>query len=261
MKFIGKRSITVLVFILSIISILRFLWITVTASSSSRPLPALPPTSLHTCSSASPTCRKTLLRAPGARRSQHNNSANATALTEKEFQLLSNLISHRAPCNLLIFGLEPQHLILASMNAGGTTILLDDDPAGEAYRVLKHAREDPGCAPHSKPLEESTCQLALTKLPQEVYELKWDVVVVDGPRGDRAEAPGRMAAIYTASMIARAGNMTNVVVHDVDRMIEKWFSWEFLCDENLVSSKGKLWNFRLVGKSNSTRFCPSETVQ
>lgn len=261
MKFIGKRSITVLVFILSIISILRFLWITVTASSSSRPLPALPPTSLHTCSSASPTCRKTPLRAPGARRSQHNNSANATALTEKEFQLLSNLISHRAPCNLLIFGLEPQHLVLASMNAGGTTILLEDDPAGEAYRVLKHAREDPACAHHSKPLEESTCQLALTKLPQEVYELKWDVVVVDGPRGDRAEAPGRMAAIYTASMIARAGNMTNVVVHDVDRMIEKWFSWEFLCDENLVSSKGKLWNFRLVGKSNSTRFCPSETVQ
>ena len=284
MKFIGKRSITVLVFILSIISILRFLWITVTASSSSRPLPALPPTSLHTCSSASPTCRKTPLRAPGARRSQHNNSANATALTEKEFQLLSNLISHRAPCNLLIFGLEPQHLVLASMNAGGTTILLEDDPAklstvrrrsnntriykvehhipaGEAYRVLKHAREDPACAPHSKPLEESTCQLALTKLPQEVYELKWDVVVVDGPRGDRAEAPGRMAAIYTASMIARAGNMTNVVVHDVDRMIEKWFSWEFLCDENLVSSKGKLWNFRLVGKSNSTRFCPSETVE
>lgn len=275
MKFIGKGSIAVLLFTLSIISILRFLWITISASSASRPLPALHHTPLHTCSSASPTCRETTSRAAGAWRNQHHSPG----LTEKEFQLLSNIISQRAPCNLLIFGLEQKLLKLSALNAGGITVFLEDDPAKlrtvkrisnttrmykvehqiparEAYRLLKHARGDPACAPHSKSLEESTCQLALTKLPQEVYELEWDVVVVDGPSGDKAEAPGRMAAIYTASMIARAGNITNVVVHDTDRTIEKWFSWEYLCDENLVSSKGKLWNFRLIGKSNSTRFCP-----
>lgn len=84
--------------------------------------------------------------------------------------------------------------------------------------------------------------------------------MVDGPRGDMPEAPGRMAAIYTASMLARAGNAAHVVVHDVDRTIEKWFSWEFLCEENLVASKGKLWNFRITGQSNSTRFCPAKTI-
>lgn len=104
-------------------------------------------------------------------------------------------------------------------------------------------------------LQQSTCQLALTNLPQEVYEINWDIMVVDGPSGDSLEAPGRMATIYTASMIARAGNTTDVVVHDVQRTIEKWFSWEFLCEENLVSSKGHLWHFRLRGQSNSKRFC------
>lgn len=101
---------------------------------------------------------------------------------------------------------------------------------------------------------------SVDKFTQEVYQHKWDVIVVDGPSGDTPEAPGRMGTIYTASIIARAGNMTDVVIHDVNRMIEKWFSWEFLCDENLVSSKGKLWIFRIRGQLNSTTFCPAKTA-
>ena len=72
-------------------------------------------------------------------------------------------------------------------------------------------------------------------------------MVIDGPRGDQPEAPGRMGAIYTAAMIARAGKTTDVFVHDIDPIIEKWYSREFLCHENLVSSKGNLWHFRIKG--------------
>lgn len=100
----------------------------------------------------------------------------------------------------------------------------------------------------------------LTDLPREVYEVKWDVVVVDGPRGDSPQAPGRMATIYSAAIIAREGNTTDVVVHDTDRMIEKWYSWEFLCDENLISSKGRLWIFRIRNEKNSTSFCPDKGI-
>ncbi|XWS47803.1 hypothetical protein CRYUN_Cryun13aG0016700 [Craigia yunnanensis] len=134
-------------------------------------------------------------------------------------------------------------------------------PAKKAYKLLKHARGNPACAPNTSLLQQSTCKLALRNLPEEVYQLKWDVVVVDGPIGDAPEAPGRMSTIYTASMLVRTGKTTDVVVHDVHRTIEKWFSWEFLCEENLVSAKGKFWNFRISGQSNSTRFCTSETVQ
>ncbi|KAF3436892.1 hypothetical protein FNV43_RR19645 [Rhamnella rubrinervis] len=280
MKFTKKKLIPYLVLILSTISILRFLRISITTYSSP-PLPALPPIE-ETCSSPSSVCSKTPIHAPEySTYSLIKTSSNANnQLTEKEFQLLSKLITHRAPCNLLVFGLEPQYLLLSSINAGGTTIFLDDDaekvstiktntntsriykvehqiPAKDAYRLLKHARKSKACLPTSGHLQESKCRLALKNLPQQVYELKWDVVVVDGPIGNAPEAPGRMAAIYTASMIARKGNETDVVVHDVDRMVEKWFSWEFLCDENLVSSKGRFWNFRIRGQSNSTSFCPA----
>ncbi|KAH7578576.1 hypothetical protein ACOSP7_000094 [Xanthoceras sorbifolium] len=283
MKFPGRKLIPLLVFILTSLSILRLLRFTITASPSS-PISAFLLPLQQNCSTASPTCNLVPSQSPGTSKSPPKTSANATALTKKEFKLLSDLITNKAPCNLLIFGLEPQYLELSEINAGGITIFLEDDadkisaikrksnrtqiykveyqrPAKDAYKLLKHARKNPACAPRSRLLQASKCKLALTYLPQEVYKHKWDVVVVDGPIGNTPEAPGRMAAIYTASIIARAENITDVVVHDVDRTIEKWFSWEFLCEDNLVSSKGKLWNFRIRGRSNSTRFCPAKTIQ
>ena len=275
MNFAGKKLIPFLVLILSIISVLRLVRISISTSSSSSlyRLAALTPLG-DSCSNPS-SCTKF--------QSDKSASVHATGLQKKEYQLLSDLISQRAPCNLLIFGLEPQYLSLSSINAGGTTIILEDDitkistmtsdsnttriykvdyevPAKEAYNLLKHARETSVCTPSPNQLQDSKCQLALKNLPQEVYELKWDVVVMDGPSGNKPEAPGRMAAIYTSSMLARNGNITDVLVHDVDRTIEKWFSWEFLCDENLVSSKGKLWNFRIMGHTNSSKFCLAKAV-
>ncbi|KAL5717557.1 hypothetical protein ACHQM5_010540 [Ranunculus cassubicifolius] len=202
-------------------------------------------------------------------------------LTRKEFKFLRNIISDKCPCNLLVFGFTPQYLKLTSLNTNGTTVFLEDNPENleigtnqtvykvkhhaatrEAYRLLKHSRSNPACWPQAGPIRGSRCELAMKGLPSTVYELNWDVIVVDGPSGDGPDMPGRMNAIYTAGVIGRMGNgSSDVVVHDVDRMIEKWFSWEFLCEENLVSSKGKFWHFRMMGKSNSTSFCSTATVQ
>lgn len=278
MKFSIRKLIPVFVLVLASISILRFIRIVITTSSP-HPLPALPPHVQHACTSPL-SCSKVLTGIAG--NSTSTPPAYTTSLTSKEFRLLSNLVKQRRPCNLLIFGLEPQYLSLSSINAGGTTIILEDDPnkftnyrteiasstqiykvqynvpAKEAYELLKHARRSSTCAPGAALLRLSKCRLALTGLPQEVYKTKWDLVVVDGPSGSDPEAPGRMGAIYSASILARAGNSTDVVVHDVHRTIERWFSWEFLCEENLVSSKGKLWNFRILGHTDPARFCLSQ---
>ncbi|MCL7028816.1 hypothetical protein MKW94_009020 [Papaver nudicaule] len=271
MRITTKKLLIILFFVLSTISLLRLLRITTTATTQPPTLSQSPPEK----NSRYPTSNT---------HKTHSPSTLDVDLTVKEFQLLTNTISRRVPCNLLIFGIRPQTLQLSSINSGGTTIFLEDDPekllairrtkegmqmykiehhaaAKEAYNLLRHARTHPDCAPKAQPLQSSKCRLALTQLPKEIYELKWDVVVVDGPSGDKPEAPGRMAAIYTTSIIARSGNNTDVLVHDVDRTVEKWFSWEFLCHENLISSKGKLWHFRIVKSSASTSFCSNTTVQ
>lgn len=200
---------------------------------------------------------------------------NDKTLSDKEIRFLSDIILQKSPCNLLVFGLEDQYLKLPAINEGGKTIFLEDrqeklikmtgyangstqvfrirykTSAKEAYKLLKHARTHSSCSLRSGiRTVTAKCKIALTGLPKEVFKTKWDVIVVDGPGGDSPESPGRMGAIYMAGVLARAGNGTNVVVHDVDRMIEKWFSWEFLSEKNLVSSKGKFWNFKIAQKKN-----------
>lgn len=270
MNFTRNKIIPVLLLVLSSLSIVRLVRIALTTSYTSPLLGiALAPKLQHPASELS--------------KNHGRNSAKEAAISEKEFKLLSDLVAKKAPCNLLIFGLESQYLNLSAINDGGNNVFLEDDPyklstfkinsnhtrmykvdyklhAEEAYQLLKLARRNKTCAPNAGLINSSKCQLALTDLPREVYEVKWDVVVVDGPRGDSPQAPGRMATIYSAAVIAREGNTTDVVVHDIDRIIEKWYSWEFLCDENLISSKGKLWIFRIRNEINSTRFCPAKDI-
>ncbi|XP_027064468.1 arabinogalactan O-methyltransferase 2-like [Coffea arabica] len=266
-----KKLIPLLVCILLCASVFRLLKITIVTSSTTRLPLSLSPVHLNNVS----------YNARGQEPSKNHSisHANSNNLTEKEMGFLLNLISHKSPCNLLVFGQEHQYSVLASTNTGGMTIFLEDDPeklstittanntlvyklkyptlAKDAYKLLKHARKSKKCSPSSGLLKQTKCKLALKNLPKVIYELKWDVVLVDGPCGHRPLCPGRMASIYTASLLAREnhGNVTNVVVHDIDRMIEKWFSWEFLCENNLVSSKGKFWNFGIQGESNATTFC------
>ncbi|XP_031104451.1 probable methyltransferase At1g27930 [Ipomoea triloba] len=293
MKITRKNVIPVLVFVLSVASLIRLLKISViTASFSSfyyypwspGGTAALPPTRLALVS---------------------GDDHHLNILSKKEMRFLSDLISERAPCNILVFGLESQYSGLISMlNVGGFTLFLEDNDdkmktetmmmsmnksrvhkveyqtrAEDAYQLLKDARKHPHlCSPlasysitsnRSSNGRSGRCKLAnalLARLSQEVYETDWDVVVVDGPSGHQAESPGRMATIYAAAVLARKIRTTSddekmqavdVVVHDVDRMIEKWFSWEFLCANNLVASKGRFWNFRIqpYKSNNATKFC------
>ncbi|XP_047325190.1 glucuronoxylan 4-O-methyltransferase 1 [Impatiens glandulifera] len=255
MKITKIKIIPFLVFILSIISVFRFLKISVVTTTSHPP--------------------------PSSTTLKDNPSENSI-LTNKELNLLSNLISNKSPCNLLFFGLEPEYINMSLINKAGINYFLDDHPskmeklntssinalfykveyeraAREAFELLKYARESPDCRPGGW----NKCKLAMRRLPEAVMEKNWDIVVVDGPDGDREDAPGRMEAIYTAGLIARSGKKekgqsTDILIHDKDRMIEKWFAWEFLCDDNLVSTKGKFWHFRIIAQhqhSNSTMFC------
>lgn len=258
MQITTKKLLALVFFIISALSLLRVFRIINTASSSSLLRP-LYQTRLNTFSSQLPACTELPSDTPCSHTSQ-SSSSSVGNLTNKEFQLLTNIISARSPCNVLIFGLAAQYLVLPSLNTEGTTVFLEDNPAKEAYELLKHARTDPACRPQARPIISSTCKLALKQLPKKVYKLKWDVILVDGPSGDSPEAPGRMAALYTAAMIARSGDLTDILVHDIDRMVENWYTWEFLCEENLISSKGKLWHLRIAGNSSSTNFCSPKAV-
>jgi uncharacterized protein (TIGR01627 family) len=74
----------------------------------------------------------------------------------------------------------------------------------------------------------SNCRLAINDLPNDLYNVAWDVVLIDGSSGWNPNSPGRMSSIFT----------TAVLVHDFQFEVEQVLSREFLCDENRVAGSG-----------------------
>ncbi|XP_040384952.1 glucuronoxylan 4-O-methyltransferase 2-like [Oryza brachyantha] len=177
----------------------------------------------------------------------HYAASNATAwrrTAPEEVAAAARVLSRRAPCNLLVFGLGRGAVLWAALNHGGRTVFLEEDdalvsgvaaglPGGssspalalEAYRVaylasaadadeLLALRDTPDCTgatqqPLPGPLspghfDRSPCKLAVRGLPAAFYEAEWDVILVDAPTEAPAPAPGMMGAIYTAAIAARA---------------------------------------------------------
>ncbi|KAF0895355.1 hypothetical protein E2562_012388 [Oryza meyeriana var. granulata] len=194
-----------------------------------------------------------------------------------EISMSLAVLRRRAPLRLLVFGLGHDSRLWHALNPGGATVFLEEDPSwyrvvrGQspflrahlvAYRTrLDHAdlllasyKHYPSCLPGGdgddvpRVRGNAECPLALHNLPAEVYENEWDMVMIDAPKGYFASAPGRMAAVWTAAVMARGRRGegdTDVFLHDVDRRVEKAYAQEFLCDRFRVGETGRLWHFRI----------------
>lgn len=170
----------------------------------------------------------------------------------------------------------------SALNHGGRTVFLEEDkawieqikgklPSLEAYHVEYETKvhQADNLMDRGMKLEEckivsdprfSKCDLALKGFPSDIYDIEWDLIMVDAPTGFHDEAPGRMNAIYTAGLMARnrEEGETDVFVHDVNRVVEDNFSKAFLCEGYLREQQGILRHFTIPShRARSGRpFCP-----
>lgn len=180
-------------------------------------------------------------------------------------------------------------MLWRGLNAGGRTVFLDENEwmisklekeygdEFEAYDVqytttvgklkelineVRERRRDE-CRP-VQDLLFSECRLGINDLPNHLYVIPWDVILVDGPRGYEAKMPGRMSAIFTSGVLARSkrgggattATTTDVFVHDFERETERVCGGEFLCDENLVEVRDSLAHYVIERmEPNSFEFC------
>ncbi|CAN6250414.1 unnamed protein product [Urochloa humidicola] len=216
--------------------------------------------------------------------------SNAThRMPDTDIRAISAVIRARAPCNLLVFGLGAESPLWLALNHGGRTVFLEENefyvkylepkhPGLEAYDVsyttkvrdfkdlLAAARASRGkeCRPVQN-LLFSECRLAINDLPNDLYDVPWDMVLIDGPSGWNPNSPGRMPSIFTTAVLARSGataakGPTDVLVHDFQFEVEQVLSKEFLCDENRVAGSGtpSLGHFLIPGSSSGGTFCSGQ---
>ncbi|GMH14808.1 hypothetical protein Nepgr_016649 [Nepenthes gracilis] len=190
-----------------------------------------------------------------------------------------------SPCNFLIFGLTHETLLWRALNNHGRTAFVDENRYYAAYMEEQHPEIEAYDVHYTTKLKEmgeliatvreqaqnecrpvqnllfSDCMLAINDLPNQFYDVDWDVILVDGPRGHWPTAPGRMSAIFTAGVLARSkkgggSSKTHVFVHDYNLDPQRVCSDEFLCRENLVEENGMLGHFVLERMDeNSSQFC------
>lgn len=206
-------------------------------------------------------------------------SRDVPELTLLEIRSAFEVLINLAPCNFLVFGLGHDSLMWAALNPRGTTLFLEEDPKlvhqilarapalrihtvsyptqlYEAEHLVTSYKSEKACVPPHVHLKGNTmCKLALSELPDDVYSREWDVILIDGPRGYYAEAPGRMGAIFSAAVMARtrkSSGVTHVFLHDADRKVEKMYGEEFLCKKYLIKAVGRLWHFAIPTGANVT---------
>ncbi|CAD6259304.1 unnamed protein product [Miscanthus lutarioriparius] len=217
--------------------------------------------------------------------------SNAThRMSDTDIRAISAVLRARAPCNLLVFGLGAESPLWLALNHGGRTVFLEENefyvkyleprhPGMEAYDVsyttkVRDFRDLLSAARASRrkecrPVQNllfSECRLAINDLPNDLYDVPWDVVLIDGPSGWNPNSPGRMPSIFTTAVLARSGataakgRPTDVLVHDFQFEVEQVLSREFLCDENRVAGSGtqSLGHFVIQGGGAGDAFCSGQ---
>ncbi|KAJ6990277.1 protein IRX15-LIKE-like [Populus alba x Populus x berolinensis] len=218
-----------------------------------------------------------------------SRSNDSFHMSHAEIKPISDVLRKcSSPCNFLVFGLTHETLLWKALNHNGRTVFIEENRYYAAYYEELHPEIDVFDVQYTTKMKEmreliastkkqiknecrpvqnllfSECKLGINDLPNHVYEVDWDVILVDGPRGDGPDGPGRMTPIFTAGVLARSRKASNakthIFVHDYYRNVERIYGDEFLCRENLVESNDMLAHF-IVEKmdENSFHFCRNQT--
>lgn len=148
-------------------------------------------------------------------------------------------------CNFLVFGLGNDSTMWQKLNKAGRTYFIEDnkewfDRINKKNKKLNTFLVNYGTKiTEWKKLLSNSKQLEM-KLPQDIENIRWNVILVDAPCGALeyhvkeygCEPPGRMKSIYMASKLIKSGG--HVFVHDCHRQVEDLYCNKFLGKENLI---------------------------
>ena len=163
-------------------------------------------------------------------------------MAEEEYRYISSLLGNK---NFLVFGTGLDSNIWRLANKDGLTIFLEDNikwinDDDDVYKITYSTKLTQADELLLEYQNNITKNLEID-LPDIVKNIKWDIILVDAPAGNKDHFPGRMQSIYAASKLRN--KKTEVLVHDCDRYVEDIFSNIML--KNLHKQFVKLRSYKL----------------
>ena len=181
----------------------------------------------------------------------------------EQYMALAEDLDSLAPCNFLVFGLGEDSFVWQKINAGGKTVFIEDDKDwADKFKnsdlEIHMVKYSTNVSNYAK-LVDNNKSLEL-KIPEEIREISWDIILVDAPLGHGPsdpygvyantpgrpfKGPGRMSSIYEASRLIKPGGI--VVVDDMGRLVESLYAQKYLGKNNMYRLiNGKVGFFRTI---------------
>ena len=174
-------------------------------------------------------------------------------MTFEQYVNIAKIIKYNNPCKVLVFGLGNDSYLWKKMNSKGTTLFIENhkDWINKFPDLNNHiVHVDYTTTVLDYPNNLSERNLFLSSLPNEVLDVKWDIIIVDSPVGHNPPckkcdmcsihnpAPGRMSSIYTASKILKDRGI--IIIDDINRQIENDCSRRYFPNGKILYNDQKL---------------------
>jgi lipopolysaccharide biosynthesis glycosyltransferase len=149
-------------------------------------------------------------------------------LSTTQIEAIAGAILSRQPgCNLLVFGCGHDSALWNTLNAEGYTLFIEGSPewaqrAREADSSLRIESVDFSGISVESSLKNPMALLSSVEVPAFMKERTWDVIIIDGPQGHKARAPGRALPILWSAAVRTPS--THVFVDDYERELEQTYA-------------------------------------
>lgn len=156
--------------------------------------------------------------------------SNPGQCSVNEYEMISQTILSKGPCNLLIFGLGNDSQLWLDVNKGGKTVFLENhEPWINKVKGVVGDHLDVRKVTYTTEIQEweaiidDVDRLNLP-LDMDILSTKWDIIFIDSPMGCGVSGvPGRMQSIYTGSKL----DCNEYFLHDVNRPVEKTYGAKY----------------------------------
>tara|TARA_R100000008_G_C3579401_1_gene167413 strand:+ start:542 stop:1219 length:678 start_codon:yes stop_codon:yes gene_type:complete len=168
-----------------------------------------------------------------------------------QYQYIYEMIKSKGGCNLLVFGLGNDSMLWDMANTNGKTIFLEDietwieevknmsNIMGKTLDIRKVTYTDIG-RNYKKLLEdyENGINNLRIDLDDDIKNIKWDAILVDGPICYNPDVPCRMKSLYEAFYLSKLNNEVDVFIHDVNKLVVKTYVEYFYKEYELIKTLG-----------------------